>query len=280
MRLRTRFLLSWKDEAVKVKELESRLFEMFPRGDAEDWDHVGLSVGDPEAEVERVFVALDATVEDIRAAHEAGANVLLAHHPVYIKAPEAFVPEAGAYPQASAAIFTAARLGVSVLSFHTNLDRSREARFVIARRLGFDALSSLEYASDADAAGYGVLMETKRLSLRDLAEHAATEFSVEPRVWGDPEREVSRIAYMGGSLGHFGELARAANADAIICGEAGYHVCQDLALRGVGVILLGHDVSEYPFCAVLADACAEVGVSTDEIVVSRVRRPWWTYMKG
>lgn len=265
---------------VKVKELEGRLFEMFPRDAAEDWDHVGLSVGDPEAEVERVFVTLDATVEDVRAAHDAGANVLLTHHPVYIEAPGAFVPKAGAYPQASAAVFAAARFGVSVLSFHTNLDRSHEARSVIARRCGLNALSSLEHVDDAGATGYGVLMDAERLALRDLVERAAVEFSVEPRVWGDPGHVVSRAAYMGGSLGHFGELALAAHADAIICGEAGYHVCQDLALRGVDVILLGHDVSEYPFCAVLANACAEAGVSTDEIVVSRFRRPWWTYMKG
>ena len=40
--------------------------------------------------------------------------------------------------------------------------------------------------------------------------------------------------------------------------EAGYHVCQDLAARGLGIILLGHDASEQPFTKVLADATHEI----------------------
>ena len=287
MRSRRRFLPSWKDEpAVKVQRARGSPCSIClpARHRRRHWDHVGLSVGDPEAEVERVVrVALDATAEEVRAAHAMpGRTCCVAHHPVYIEAPEAFVTVRGCDRTRRRVRRSSRRpgFGVSVLSFHTNLDRSHEARSVIARRWGLDALSSLEHADDAGATGYGVLMDVECLALRDLVERAAAKFSVEPRVWGDPGHVVSRAAYMGGSLGHFGELALAAHADAIICGEAGYHVCQDLALRGVDVILLGHDVSEYPFCAVLANACAEAGVSTDEIVVSRFRRPWWTYMKG
>ena len=52
-------------------------------------------MGDPDSAVGRVLVALDATASMVRSAHDAGANVLLAHHPVYIAAPDAFVPRAG-----------------------------------------------------------------------------------------------------------------------------------------------------------------------------------------
>ncbi|WP_419052347.1 Nif3-like dinuclear metal center hexameric protein, partial [Enorma massiliensis] len=98
---------------MKVCELERSLFESFPKVDAESWDHVGLSVGDPDSTVGRVLVALDATADMVRRAHDGGANVLLAHHPVYIAAPDAFVPRSGSHPQAAAAVFEAARLGVS-----------------------------------------------------------------------------------------------------------------------------------------------------------------------
>ena len=49
-----------------VKDLESRLFARFPVSDAEPWDHVGLSVGDPEAEAGRILVTLDATPPCVR----------------------------------------------------------------------------------------------------------------------------------------------------------------------------------------------------------------------
>ena len=58
-----------------VSELLSYLLDRFPREDAEAWDHVGLSVGDPDAEVKGVACALDATVDAIFRTAELGANV-------------------------------------------------------------------------------------------------------------------------------------------------------------------------------------------------------------
>ena len=42
-------------------------------------------------------------------------------------------------------------------------------------------------------------------------------------------------------------------------GEAGYHVAQDLALRGLSVILLGHDRSEEPFVDILMNSAVDAG---------------------
>ena len=262
---------------MKVLELESALFHAFPREDAEDWDHVGLSVGDPDAEVQRVLVALDATAEDVRHAQAIQADVLLTHHPVYLSAPRAFVPHEGAYPQASAAIYEAARSGISILSYHTNLDRSLGAQQALPACLGLDRLSSLEHADDPASVGLGALADTPRMPLGELVERVSQAFSVSPRVWGDVASDVDRVAFLGGSLGDFGELALRSGADAIVCGEAGYHVCQDVSMRGLNVVLLGHDVSEYPFTSLLAQACVDAGLSRDQVVVSRVSRHWWTY---
>ena len=264
---------------MRVSDLEAALFAAFPRTDAEPWDHVGLSVGDPAAEVGRVFVALDATVEDVRAAHAVGANVLVAHHPVYLDAPDAFTPRASDRPQAAAAVYEAARLGVSVLSFHTNLDRSLAAQEALPRALGMARIASLEHADDPDATGLGSYADAPASTLGALADRVASAFGIEPRVWGDPAAPVARCAFLGGSLGHFGERALECGAHAIVTGEAGYHVCQDLAQRGLGIVLIGHDVSEYPFCALLATACADVGVPTEAIIVSRFRRQWWARLK-
>ena len=119
-----------------VAQLERALLTRYPKADAEGWDHVGLSVGDPAAEITNVACALDATEANVNRALEAGANVLLTHHPIYIKAPEAFCPADSARPQCSAALYEAARCGVSIISLHTNLDRSHEARVRLSELLG------------------------------------------------------------------------------------------------------------------------------------------------
>ena len=260
-----------------VSELLSQLLERYPLADAEDWDHVGLSVGDPQAEVAAVACALDATEANIRRAHRLGANVLLTHHPIYIKAPDAFAPHAARRPQSSAALYTAARLGVSVISLHTNLDRSLEARMCLTDLLDVTPLSSLEFADDPDSTGLGALAELdEERTLNNMANIIARVFDSSPRVWGKPSKSCRRIAILGGSLGDFGELAIAAGADTVITGEAGYHVAQDLSIRGLGVILLGHDRSEEPFVDILMNSCIDAGIDPAHTHKILNPRQWWT----
>ena len=264
-----------------VAELERALLERYPKANAEGWDHVGLSVGDPAAEIIGVACALDATEANVRRALEAGANVLLTHHPIYIKAPEAFCPADSARPQCSAALYEAARYGVSIISLHTNLDRSHEARVCLSELLGAEPMSSLEHVDEPEACGLGALATLNDpCSLHDLAARAATAYGSDPRVWGESDHACRTIAILGGSLGNFGELAIAAGADVIVTGEAGYHVAQDLALRGLPVILLGHDRSEEPFVDILMNSALDAGVDPRHTIKILNPCQWWTVTKG
>ncbi len=261
---------------MNVRNLERELLEQFPASDAEPWDHVGIACGDYAADVKRVAVALDANEYSVRAAHDAGANVLVTHHPVYLKAPDAFGPSTAELPSCSAAAYTAIRLGVSVMSFHTNLDRSIAARVKLPALMGMTATASLEHTDDPLATGLGALCRTDAVALGDLAHRAATAFGCAPRVWGDANRVVRTVAFLGGSLGEFGEVAVKNGADAIICGEAGYHVAQDVAQRGCAVILLGHDRSEEPFAEILMEAVVHAGISAQDVFRIVPPRQWWT----
>lgn len=263
-----------------VSDLLAALLQRFPAEDAEGWDHIGLSVGDPNAEITGVTCALDVTESNIAEAAEHGHNVLLTHHPLYIKAPATFAPADASRPQCSAALYTAARAGMSVISLHTNLDRSIAARTMLPRLMGLEPYSSLEHADNPSQTGLGALCDCAETHLSMLAQAAARAFDSEPRVWGDPNANIKRVAFLGGSLGDFGELAIANDADVIICGEAGYHVAQDLAIRGLSVILLGHDRSEEPFVNILTKEAASAGVDPATIDMIKGRRQWWTVHEG
>lgn len=118
---------------------------------------------------------------------EAGSNVLLTHHPIYIKAPEAFCPPSATRPQCSAALYEAARCGVSIISLHTNLDRSHEARVRLSELLGAEPMSSLEHVNEPELTGLGALATLHEFcNLRNLAVRAATAFGSDPRVGARP----------------------------------------------------------------------------------------------
>lgn len=261
---------------MRVSELTEALILRFPLQDAEPWDHAGLSVGDPAADVTGVAVALDAAPATMQEAADRRANVLVTHHPVYIKAPDAFMPAGTGAPFASAAVYEAARLDLSVISLHTNLDRSPAARRRLPGLLGLSESGSLEHPGNTERPGLGSICVCEALSLDYLAARCAAAFDTEPRVWGRRTAPVARVGILGGSLGSLGDLAVDAGCDCVVTGEACYHVCQDLVQRGCSVILLGHDRSEEPLVEVLGRSVADAGVPAGDITTIRGRRQWWT----
>jgi dinuclear metal center YbgI/SA1388 family protein len=87
---------------------------------AEPWDSVGLQVGDRDAEVRAVLVALDPTITALEHAARRGCQVLLVHHPL-VREPIAAVT-ADSHP--GSLILRAAREGIALVAAHTNVDKA------------------------------------------------------------------------------------------------------------------------------------------------------------
>lgn len=71
-------------------------------------------------------VALDMSVANVIAASEAGCNVLVTHHPPYIKTgPNEFGPESQAVtPGPGRMVYEAIERDVATIAMHTNADRA------------------------------------------------------------------------------------------------------------------------------------------------------------
>ena len=112
-----------------VADLVAALDRRWPFAWAFPWDHVGLAVGDPAAEIRGVFCTLDPTPRALYAAVAAGCNVLLTHHPAFLDTLQTLVLQ----PGMPGVPFAAASAGIALVNVHTNLDRAPE---------GADALPS------------------------------------------------------------------------------------------------------------------------------------------
>lgn len=273
--------LAKKSFSMTIGALEQALLKEFPAEDAEKWDRTGLLVGERALPVTKVAVALDPTVAAIAEAAQAGANVLLTHHPAYLAAPDAFAPEPSVAASPGAGVWAAIRNQVALMDFHTALDVSAPAARVLPGMLGLKFTGKFaEPLASSRRKGYGQICEVlgnddAPETLGRLAARCTAVFGRAPRVWGAPDAPVRCAVTCTGSAGDTAAAALALGADVVICGEMKYHAALELSQAGLAVIELGHDASELPLAAVLAEALDKVGVPSEAIVLIDQSENWW-----
>ena len=241
--------------AITVAELEARLFGLFPAELAEDWDACGLLVGDGSAEVTGIAIALDPNVATIERACGLGCNVLLTHHPAYISAPLRFVDRAHGGTDAAARVVAAISNGVALVAMHTNLDRSKAAGEALAATFGLELAGRL--LDDREPPAFGWIARPaagEELDLAGLAARCSESYGVVPSVWGRREMPVGTVAIANGSSSSLIDDIVESKADCVVTGEMSYHNACEVASRGIGIVELGHDVSEFPLTACLREA--------------------------
>jgi dinuclear metal center YbgI/SA1388 family protein len=103
-----------------LTDLVDLLHGWYPPATADGWDAVGLVYGDPGAEVGKVMFAVDPTLEVAREAAAWGADLLVVHHPLFLKPVHGF---AATTPKGRT-LATLAGAGCALLTAHTNADRA------------------------------------------------------------------------------------------------------------------------------------------------------------
>ncbi len=102
----------------RVREIAEAVEKITPRALAEDWDNVGLQVGDHDAEIDRILVALTPLPEVFEEAEEIEADFLLFHHPLIFRPLQSV--DAASYP--GDLVTRAIRKNLTIYAAHTNYD--------------------------------------------------------------------------------------------------------------------------------------------------------------
>lgn len=227
-------------------DLIAALEALAPPDTAEDWDNVGLQLGDPQAPVSRVMLAVDATPAVAAQAAEGGCELLIVHHPLIFRPLTALT---AANPVASV-VLTLLRGGLALYAAHTNLDKSRPVGTAAAllAELGLmegPAPAQVEPPA-ADLTWRLGRLETA-MPLQALAQHVVQRLAVDAvHLVGDGQRPVQTVAVAPGVGDDAVEPATRAGADIIVTGELGHHdmlLAQDL---GLAAIIAGHLATERP----------------------------------
>jgi len=123
-----------------LSEVVDLLHTWYPPATADSWDAVGLVYGDPAAQVRKVMFAVDPTIEVAQEAAEWGADLLVCHHPLFLKPVHGF---AATTPKGRT-LSTLAQAGCALLTAHTNADQAGSGvSESLALALGLDDLSPI-----------------------------------------------------------------------------------------------------------------------------------------
>ena len=239
-----------------VREIESFLYGWAPRELAESWDNVGLLVGDPEATVERVLVALDITPQVAEEALERGCQLIVAHHPVMNCAWHP-VQTVRADDRQGRTLTALLRGGVASICMHTNLDAAEGGvNDILAEKLG---LTQPEMLTEEKIGRIGTLK--CEIPLVEFTHSVIELLGCNGLRYVDAGRPVHRVAVGGGACGCYIPQAIAAGCDTFVTSDLKYNDFLDT--EGLNLIDAGHFPTENVVCPALRDRLAEAFPAVD-----------------
>ncbi len=220
---------------------------------AEEWDNVGLLVGDKSSSVARIMTCLTVTPESAEEAISKRADLIVSHHPLPFHPIKKLTTES----TSTKLLWNLIRAGIGIYSPHTGFD-SAEAGInqLICQRIGLQEirplLPAIDHSTGLGAGRIGRLeVPTDLVSFIDLLKQ---KFCIRKLQFvGNLSNSVSIVSSACGSGGSFLENADSAGCDTLVTGEAGFHTCLEAKARFMSLILLGHYSSERFAIEILSD---------------------------
>lgn len=244
---------------VTVRDFLTILQQVTPESLAEDWDNVGLLVGDPLQSVHRVLLALDPTCSLIDRAAADQYDLVVTHHPVIFRPLKAVRTDT----PSGRFIANATRHRISVIACHTNLDSIPggvsdhlvqalgvvDSRPLVTSRKGCGLDCGLgrigAYTAPVEA-------ETFLARLRQACE---PPWILEA---GQRPEQVTTVAVCGGSCSDLAETALNQGADVFVTAEVKHSVACWAADAGFWLLDAGHFATEYPAIALFRDTLRQL----------------------
>jgi dinuclear metal center YbgI/SA1388 family protein len=259
----------------RLTEVLAELDALWPPERAEQWDAVGTVCGDPDAEVDRVLFAVDPVQEVADEAIALGAQLLVTHHPLYLRG----TTTVAASHFKGRVVHTLIKHDVALHVAHTNADTADPGvSDALAGALDLRVVGPLVPEN-----GLGRICELDPPeTLREFAARAARRLPATAqgiRVAGDLDAPVRRVAVSGGSGDSLFDAVRAAGVDAFLTADLRHHPASEATQHTpLGLVDAAHWATEWPWCELAAAQLDEIsdrrGWNLRVHVSKTVTDPW------
>ena len=231
-----------------TRDIINILEKKFPKINAEEWDNVGLLVGDYDKEVKKIQFSIDASLEVIENAIKEKVDMIITHHPFIFKA----IKSINEQDILSKKIRALIRNDINIYSIHTNLDSSVSGlNDYVLEKLGYTDYKFLDYDEEKNC-GIGRIFKLEK-DLKKFIEELKLKLQISNLrvISNDLNKKIKKVALINGSAMSYWRKAKKEKIDLFITGDVGYHDALDARESGLAVIDFGHYESEHFFHEVL-----------------------------
>jgi dinuclear metal center YbgI/SA1388 family protein len=223
---------------------------------AEDWDNVGLLVGDPNLSAKKIMTCLTVTPESANEAVENNVDMIVSHHPLPFRPIKKITTE----KTPTRLLWQLIRNGTAIYSPHTGFDSAVSGiNQSVCETVGIENTQPLQpFVDDPDSLGAGRFGDYPTSTCEDFVAHLKQVYQLPNiRFVAAEDIPINRVGTACGSGGSFLPAAAKAKCNALITGEADFHSCLEAKALGINLLLLGHYASERFAVEMLADRIRE-----------------------
>ncbi|QDU38472.1 Putative GTP cyclohydrolase 1 type 2 [Maioricimonas rarisocia] len=242
-----------------VHDVVAWLEEFAPLHLAEEWDNVGLLLGDTRRSLSRVMTCLTLTADVADEATRENVDLIVSHHPILFRP----VQRLTTGTREGELLLKLIAAGVSVYSPHTAFDSAADGINAELSRLfelsdvqPLRPMAAPEAGNDdelpAGSGRFGRLPEGTDLTgfMQVVKEKLGVPHL---QFVGDPARRIEQVGIACGSAAEFLRDAAGHGCDVLLTGEARFHACLEARDLEIAMVLPGHYASERPAVEGLAD---------------------------
>ena len=247
---------------MKLQEIYNVLNEISPFELQEKWDNSGLLVGSFEDEIEKIYISMDL---DLELAKEIEPNSLvITHHPLIFSG----IKRVNFDTYSTKILKELIKKDISLISMHTNIDKTHLNKYVVEKVLGFEIKNSLEFISTCEV----------NMNFNELVKHISKKLNLKTLKAVNCKNFIKDIAVVTGSAM---SLIDEVKADCFLTGDIKYHDAMEAKARGLSLIDIRHYESERYFNTLLEGLLSEyLKKNKLKAIITASKNPFEFFIEG
>lgn len=247
---------------MKLQEIYDVLNEISSFELQEKWDNAGLLVGSFEDEINNIYISIDLDEELLSKVEK--NSLIITHHPLIFSG----LKRVNFDTYSTKLLKELIKKDISLISMHTNIDKTHLNKYVAEEILGFKVENSKEFISYCDV----------NMSFDELVKYVSSKLNLKTTKAVRCNDFIKKVAIITGSgMSLIDEI----KADCFLTGDIKYHDAMEAKARGLSLIDIRHYESERYFNSLLEGLLSEyLKKNKLKAIITASKNPFEFFIEG